>query len=142
MNSTTYQIDSGLIADNSTNPPTCCGYIWDAKEHGMFAPAGHVRFTKEQVAEHNRLLGLAEIEGMKRHNRGLLYLTESKDGIYGSTVSNRVGSFRVAIHAMKKSFPNFAGRNGRTDIWFTWDNSVWHGVKIGYSKICRVSRNK
>ena len=69
-----YTIDNGLIVDPSTSPPTCCGYIMRFEEHGAFAPNGKVEFTDAQIAEHNRLLAQAELEGLKKLGRGILYL--------------------------------------------------------------------
>ena len=134
-----YVIDHGLIVDPSTDPPTCCGYIFDSGEHGTFSPDGKVPYTKEQADEHNRILADAEWTGMLKHGRGTLYLT-IKEGYWSA--SDWPGINRVPIHAQRRSFHNFAGQNGRTDVWFRLDGSDWHGVNIGDNQILRVKRSK
>ncbi len=139
MKTTQYIIDSGLIVDSSTTPPTCCGYIMQFQGHGAFSPDGKVEFTKEQTDAHNALLGQAEWEGMLKHGKGLLYLTHEE---VGGWVSNWVGTHKVKAYHIRASFHNFAGRNGRRDVYFMLDGSRWHGVNVGDSQICRVKRCK
>lgn len=132
--------DSGLIVDNSTSPATAFGYIMAFDGQGNFSPSGKVAdFSVAQIDAHNRALGLAEIESMKTHGRGVLYLVVNAGRWH---VTAWADGFKVAVQHMKKSFHNFAGREGRTDVWFTFDDSLWHGVNIGDSQICRVRRCK
>lgn len=144
----TYRNDGGLLVDNSTEPPTCCGYIFNFAGHGAFAPGGKVQLqngvvrdlTQEEIDTHNRLLGVAEFEALKKHGRGILYLTESKPG--ESKLSTWSGTNTVFPYRSRKSWHNMAGKDGRTDVWFSLDGSRWHGVNIGDNQICRVKRCK
>lgn len=142
-------IDHGLIVDNSTTPPTCCGYIFNFPRHGAFAPDGKVKvggaeLTQEQIDTHNRLLGQAEWEAMLKRGRGVLYVSKSIPSSTGShfIVGNWAGTHKVNCSDFRKSFHNMAGRDGRTDVWFYLDGSRWHGVNIGDNDICRVRRCK
>lgn len=136
----TYTIDNGLIVDSSTVPPTCCGYIMQFEGHGAFSPDGKVEFTKEQTDAHNALLAQAEWQAMLKHGKGLLYISTDKEG--QSVVSDWPGVHKVQPYHSRSSFHNFAGKNGRTDVWFSLDGSRWHGVNIGDSQICHVKRCK
>lgn len=144
----TYHNDNGLLVDPSTTPPTCCGHIFNFAGHGAFAPDGKVQLqngvlrdlTEAEVKEHNRLLGQAEIEAMKRDNRAMLYLTRQPHGTYH--VSNWAGQIRIPCHGVRKSWHNMAGKDGRTDVDFEFDGSRWHGVNIGDNDLCRVKRCK
>jgi hypothetical protein len=85
---------------------------------------------------------LAEIEWteMLKLGSGILYLTEKPDG--KKEVSQWSQGDSISVYYSKTSFHNMAGRNGRTDVWFILDGSVWHGVNIGDNQICRVRRTK
>lgn len=134
-----YIIDHGLIVDNSTTPPTCCGYLMDFHQHGIFSPDGKVSFTKEQADTHNALLAQAELAGSVQHGRAVWYLI-NRDG------KNYVGQWvgkSWPVSFSKTSWHNMAGRDGRTDVWFTGpDGRNWHGVNIGDNQICRCRRVK
>lgn len=135
----TYTNDHGLFVDPSTDPPTCCGYIFNFPGHGAFSPDGKLPATPEEIQEHNRLLANAEWTAMLKHGRGTLYLT-IKDGAWSA--SDWPGINRVPVLAQRRSFHNFTGKNGRTDVWFRLDGSEWHGINIGDNQILRVKRNK
>lgn len=144
----TYHQNNGLLIDPATNPPTCCGYIFNFTGHGAFAPCGRVQLqngvvrdlVQDEINEHNRLLGEIEWTALKKHGRGVLYLTRDKDDHY--KVATWVDSNHVFPWRVSKSWHNFAGHNGRTDVWFNLDGSSWHGVNIGDNQICRVKRCK
>ena len=130
-----YTNDPGLLVD----PPTCCGYLFDFSEKGIFSPDGKVQVSKEEADAHNKLLADAEWTGMLKHGKGILYLT-IKDGAWSASDWTEI--HRIPILAQRRSFHNFAGANGRTDVWFRLDGSEWHGVNIGDNQILRVKRNK
>jgi len=132
--------DHGLFVDPSTDPPTCCGYIFNFTPHGAFSPDGKIPATQEEINTHNGLLADMEWSGMMKHGRGTLCLTENADGSH--TVSDWPGVHKIKARHIRKSFHNFAGQNGRTDVWFCLDGSEWHGVNIGDNQILRVKRNK
>lgn len=137
----TYENDHGLFADKSTDPPTVCGYMCSFDGHGIFLPGGKVEIPKEEVDTHNKLLADASWDAMLKHGRGVLYLTKGADGI-SWYASDWPSIHKVPVRAMRKSFHNVAGNNGRTDVWFHLDGSEWHGVNIGDNQILRVKRNK
>ena len=136
-----YVIDHGMIVDPSTDPPTCCGYIFNFGEQGAFSPDGKVQFTEEEQTEHNRLLADASWTAMLKHGQGMLYLTKGTDGI-AWYASDWPSIHKVPIRTRRTSFHNFAGQNGRTDVWFQLGGSEWHGINIGDNQILRVKRLK
>ena len=141
MQPRTFTVESnGLI---TTGPSACAGYIFNFDSHGAFDPAGHLGdLTQDQIDRHNALLSQAEMESMLKHGSGTLYLSKDDQGCY--YLSQWAGQTKIRVQAggMKRSFHNFAGRDGRTDVWFGLDGSTWHGVNIGNSQICRVRRTK
>lgn len=144
----TYHNDNGLLVDPSTTPPTCCGYLFNFAGHGAFAPDGKAMLqngtlrdlTQDEVDTHNRLLGEAELAAIKKHGRGIMYLTRQPHGSYH--VATWTGQGRTLCHNVRRSWHNMAGKDGRTDVDFTLDGSRWHGVNIGDNQICRVKRCK
>lgn len=61
----------------------------------------------------------------------------------GTTFSNWPGSFKVENLYIRKSNHNFAGRDGRSDFWFTLEGQNFHGVHIGNNNKCaKVKRVK
>jgi hypothetical protein len=140
---TKWTIDNGLLVDTSTKPPTCAGYIFNFDGHGAFAPGGKVGdLTPEQISAHNRLLGQMEVEALKKHGKGILYLATEKcaDGFERSFVQSWDGSFKALV-CNRNTSRNNSGAT-RIDVWFSLDGSNWHGVNIGDNDIVRVSRCK
>lgn len=72
-------------------------------------------------------------------NEIVLYLVQ-KNGHYFA--QNWPGSLSIPLAGVKVSDHNFAGRNGRTDVWFAVGNNYWHGVNIGDNQILRCKRVK
>lgn len=79
--------------------------------------------------------GKRDTDDMKETGRAVLYLS-------GNEVTNWPGTLRFPISHIKRSFHNFAGRNGRADFWFTALGKTWHGVNIGNSQIARCKALK
>lgn len=90
---------------------------------------------------------------MKREGKIALYVTERRSLQLDTQqakrcrpirISNWPGSLSFVIHRYRYSDHNFAGRQGRLDIWFHYDGHVWHGVNIGDSMIlrCRQTQRK
>lgn len=138
--------DHGLLVDNSTNPPTCAGYIFNFNGHGAFAPHGKVGdLTQAEIDTHNRLLAQAELEAIKKHGCGNLYLFTEPGNTPGK-LCKTVGQWasnpgeRIPVQSFSVSRHNMAGE--RMDVWFNFDGSRWHGVNIGDNDICRVKRLK
>ena len=146
-----YISDNGLLLDKTTLPHTVCGYIFNFPGHGCFSPGTRVMVedetylgktreaTSEEIKTHNRLLGEMELASLKKEGKGVLYLSE-ENGKHSVATWSGIG--RVSCHHARKSWHNMAGRDGRTDVWFSMDGSLWHGVNIGDSQICRVKRCK
>jgi len=143
-----YTNDNGLLVDNSTAPPTCAGYIFSFSGHGGFEPSGKVQLqngvlrdlTQGEIDTHNRLLGEAEFEAIKKRGRGILYLTKQGGNYVVGTWAS--GADKISVWRARVSWHNMAGKDGRTDVWFNLDGSTWHGVNIGDNQICRVKRCK
>jgi len=137
--------DHGLfVMDLPDGTVQAVGYIIDFPGHGAFDPNGKlVSLRQEEIATHNRLLAEAEMEALKKNGRGILYLTCVKtDCDQHYDVHDWMGNIVYRNASISKSFHNFCGRNGRTDVWFTFDGSRWHGVNIGDNQILRVKRLK
>jgi hypothetical protein len=54
----------------------------------------------------------------------------------GGYFTNWPGTLKVKIYYSRDSWHNFAGRNGRTDFWFTLEGKRFHGVHIGHNNEC------
>ena len=135
-----YINDHGLLVDPSTNPPTCIGYIFNFAGHGAYSPSYKIGdLTLEEIATHNKLLAEAEWQGMLKQGCGTLYLKRENGR---NIVSDWPGVHRIETTYSKSSWHNFAGRNGRTDVWFYIGKDRWHGVNIGDNQILRVKRVK
>lgn len=58
-------------------------------------------------------------------------------------VTNWPGSLSFPVWHVRKSWHNFAGRDGRRDCWFNGpDGHVWHFVSIGDMDLGRARRTK
>lgn len=77
---------------------------------------------------------------MRQDGRITLYLVE-RDGRH--YVTNWPGSLEIPVKSFRKSHHNMAGKNGRTDVWFTFEGQNWHGYQIGqWNEICHCKRTK
>lgn len=87
--------------------------------------------------------GVVDKEYMLVHGRHSgLYLSRNSSND-GYEVGNWPGSIKFKVGVVKKSWHNFAGKDGRIDFWFSGpDGKTWHGVCIGDMQLCRVKRNK
>lgn len=135
----TYTFRDGLIADHESEPPQLAGYIFSLQGAG-FGPNGEQGdWTLQQIAEHNGNLASIEWVQLQEHGRGILYVTDPKDGPV--TVGDWNGTHKVHVLRTKRGSHNIAGR--RLDVWFTaGERRVWHGVNIGDNQILRCKRTK
>lgn len=106
--------DNGLIVDNSTSPPTCCGFIFSFQGHGDFSPDGKVDgFTSEQIQEHNASLSKAQLLGLDQYCQvgqgGTFYYSQAK-GV--TTCTGVVVAENDSVH-IKGASITFT-RNGKT----------------------------
>ena len=115
------------------------GYIFKSPQ-GAFAPEGKVELTDVEIAAHNKRCEELELVSMKQTGRASLYLTRNDSGNY--QVGTWAGGFHIPVCRVSISRHNMAGKNGRTDVWFRYDSSLWHGLNIGDNDICRVKRTK
>ena len=70
-----------------------------------------------------------------------------KDGILSGYFSdgfftNWPGTFKIKVQGVKKSWHNFAGRNGRRDFWLTYKGQNYHGVNVGNNQCATIRRVK
>jgi hypothetical protein len=140
-----FKIDEhGLIVDGDQ----LAGYIIDFAGHGAFGPNREALplLTQDQIDKHNSILAQMELEATKKYDNGIFYLTREyikndPKKTYTEFVSNWIGTFKVPAY-VKSSWHNFAGKDGRRDVWFSLDGERWHGVNIGDSQIVRAKRLK
>jgi hypothetical protein len=75
---------------------------------------------------------------MREDGKIVLYLTEGKNGV--GELSNWPGTLKLRC-GVKKGKHNIAGK--RYDVWFSFENSNWHGVQYGdNTTLCRCKRVK
>lgn len=91
--------------------------------------------------------GKHDAERMQKDGRITLYLSKAAPGEFSGApwkVSNWPDSLRFPVWGVRKSYHNFAGRDGRVDFWFTAFGREWHGVQIGDTQIarCRAVKGK
>lgn len=69
---------------------------------------------------------------MRKNKSELLYIFCVNDGVTPTHVIDFACCLRIPITYFKVSDHNFAGKNGRTDVWFNFEGRVWHGVHVGF----------
>jgi hypothetical protein len=80
----------------------------------------------------NRLIETGKLPG---------YFTKDKDG--RDIFTNWPGTFVLPVYFFRKSWHNFAGKNGRTDFWVKFNGNEYHGVQIGHNSQCAtIKRTK
>ena len=68
------------------------------------------------------------------------YLTGQPGNEY---FANWPGSFKIPVLYSRKSYHNFAGRNGRTDFWLKYKGNNYHGINIGKdNEIATIRKTK
>ncbi len=93
----------------------------------LCGPSGKVCYT---------CCGIRDRRYMERNGQIVLYWNDFR-------VSNWPGSLSFKADCYRTSFHNMAGKNGRTDVWFTGpDGFTWHGVNIGDHQILRCERTR
>lgn len=76
-----------------------------------------------------------------KNDREQLEQTGKLSGYYtGGKFMNWPGTFSVHVYSYRKSWHNFAGRDGRTDFWFSLNGRNYHGVQIGHLNECATVR--
>lgn len=81
--------------------------------------------------------GENERRDMMKRGKACLYLANG-------FVTNWPGSLKLRVRYQKSSWHNMAGKDGRTDCWFTGpDGKEWHGTSIGKdNQVLRCKRLK
>lgn len=83
--------------------------------------------------------GIKDAEEMDKTGKATLYLTKGSDSIW--YVSNWPGTLKIRVQYQRKGHHNIAGN--RYDVWFTFNDSTWHGVQYGeMTQICHCRRTK
>lgn len=135
------------LLKNSNGQPL--GYIFNFSGHGAFAPSGKVDFSTsdgkidlspEEIKAHNSELERLELLTMTQTGKGLLYLVSDKDG--RNVIQQWAGKVVAYPQTLRKSWHNMAGKNGRTDVSFSFAGFRWHGVNIGDNQILRCKACK
>ena len=111
-----------------------CGHV--AKPDGISTGYGVERDTGKKIC--NECCGILDKEYLLANGKLSGYFSKNKDGKW--EFSNWPGTFRIPAHYAKKSNHNFAGRNGRTDFWCTFEGDLYHGVQIGHLNECATIR--
>ena len=113
------------------------GYIFNFQGKA-FDPNGLAAVDPAQdvIDSHNRDVAKRELERMRITGQGILYISNGFD------IGDWIGANKWRGYNRRTSWHNMAGRDGRTDIDFTFDGSRWHGVNIGDNQILRVKRCK
>lgn len=117
------------------------GYVFNFSGHGAFDPQGKVAepLSQDAIDAHNRALAALELDAMRESGRGVLYSFKDTSGhSIGTWASKHNERFRVTGHSYSRN--NWGAQ--RTDVWFNFDGSVWHGVNIGDNDIVRCKRTK
>jgi hypothetical protein len=88
--------------------------------------------------------GKEDEKQMRETGKAVLYLShEVKGESKIHYAGNWPGTLKIRIGgAIKYSWHNFAGKDGRRDVWFKFDGSWWHGVNIGDNDLLRCKRLK
>jgi len=120
------------------------GYIFNFR-NGAFDPNGRAPdLDQAKIDAHNKALAEIEWAQMLASGRGILYIQKPSTKA-GETpayyVTQWSGGQSCRVYYSRWSRHNMA-REGRRDVWFILDGSVWHGVHIGDNQICRVKRTK
>jgi len=87
--------------------------------------------------------GDADKNYLLEHGKLSGYFSKNKDGKYHFT--NWPGTFTLPVFYTRKSWHNFAGKDGRTDFWIKYNGAEYHGVQIGHNNECatiRKTKNK
>lgn len=116
------------------------GYVMNFGGRGAFSPDGKVEMTVDEIREHNRKVAADECLYLRTVGRGVLYLTPDASGNW--FVTQWTDGLRIPAYNIRKSWHNMAGKDGRTDVDFSFDGSRWHGVNIGDNQMLRVKRCK
>lgn len=57
--------------------------------------------------------------------------------------TNWPASLVLTVQSFRKSWHNFAGHDGRTDFWLTFEGHTYHGVQIGHnSQLATIKKVK
>lgn len=108
-----------------------CSSCWQYLPVQTGGGTGYARDSEDRLVCY-RCCGLHDGERMKRGEPIVLYLSDRE-----GWVTNWPGTLKAPIDYVKRSYHNFAGRDGRRDVWFRFAGRRWHGVCIGDSQLTR-----
>jgi len=111
------------------------GYIYKVGNE-IYDPNGKIEesLSDDDIILHNTKLATMEVEAARKKGRATFYILQNK------SVGTWDGTYTWPIKQIKTSWHNFAGLDGRRDIWFMIDDQQWYGVNIGDTDIVRAKR--
>lgn len=110
-----------------------CSQCWTQKPVGTSCGTGY-GYNKENQIVCYECCGKIDESEMKANKKHFGYLVQ-REGRYFFT--NWPATLNIPVH-VRKSFHNFAGRDGRRDFWFTAYGKSWHGVNIGDNECATI----
>jgi hypothetical protein len=118
------------------------GYIFKFEGHGVFDPDGKIEepLSDLDIINHNTKLAIMEVESALKTGKALLYLYRDRTQSY--SVGTWDGTYKFPCLKGKTSWHNFAGKDGRLDLWIKIKDQCWHGVNIGDNDIVYAKRIK
>jgi hypothetical protein len=108
--------------------------------------AGGYTFTRGEpsktVQKKNTATDRNVIATAKKTGKAIFYVfgrgSNAKIDLDKLRVGTWTGKTKWSCTKARSSHHNFAGRNGRLDLWWNIDNQKWHGVNIGDNDIVRA----
>lgn len=114
------------------------GYVFEA-QGAQFTPDGKLPEPID-ADTHNAALDAQVTQMMEEGLHVILYLSERMEAgetMPRYTVGTWAGTWQMHRVYGSKSWHSMAGKDGRTDVWFTAFGHNWHGVNIGDNQILR-----
>jgi len=118
------------------------GYIFKVGDKKIYDPDRKIDepLSDLDIIIHNTKLATMEIETAMKTGKALLYLYRDRTQSY--SVGTWDGTYKFSCLKGKTSWHNFAGKDGRLDLWFKIKDQSWHGVNIGNNDIVYAKRIK
>ena len=82
-----------------------------------------------------------ELDKKELSETGVLhgYLSKDEAGYY---FGNWPGTLKIRVYGVRKSWHNFAGKDGRRDFWLQFNGGNYHVLNIGDNECAKVKRCK
>ena len=123
------------------------GYIFKFKDYGMFDQDGKIvdSLSDLDIINHNTKIAILEFQSAMKTGKAIFYLhytLKECDLKSEYIVGTWDGTYKFPCIEVKTSWRNFAGKDGRLDLWFKIKDQCWHGVNIGNNDIVYAKRIK